>query len=347
MTAVTARDPARPQSPPARPQSPPARSWTVLELLRWTQGHFASRGIETARLDAECLLAAALGCDRLRLYLDFDKPVEATERGRFRELVRRRADERVPVALLTGRREFWSLPFEVTPDVLVPRPETETLVDWLLGRVADREAELRILDLGTGSGAIAVALASELPKARVTATDASPAALAVAERNALANGVADRVAFLAGDAFAPVAGQRFDLVASNPPYVGLRDEERLPPELRHEPRAALFAGPDGTDLLRRLAADVGEHLVPGGFAAFEVGEEQGSRVADWLRAAGLREVGVVRDAGARPRVVTARAAGPGRPDAGDGADGQGRLDAGDGAEPRDRQTGGGPDGGTS
>ena len=281
----------------------------MLELLRWTQGHFAGKGIDTARLDAECLLAAALGCDRLRLYLDFDKPVAADERARFRELVRRRADERVPVALLTGRREFWSLAFEVTPDVLVPRPETEALVDWLLGRVPDREAELRILDLGTGSGAIAVALASELPKAHVTATDASPAALLVAQRNAEAHGVADRVHLLAGDAFAPVAGLRFDLVASNPPYVALRDEPRLPPELRHEPRGALFAGPDGTDLLRRLAAEVGEHLEPGGFSAFEVGEDQAERVAEWLRAAGLGDVGVVRDAASRPRVVTARAVG--------------------------------------
>jgi release factor glutamine methyltransferase len=295
----------------------------VLELLRWTQGHFASKGIDTARLDAECLLAAALGCDRLRLYLDFDKPVETAERARFRELVRRRADERVPVALLTGRREFWSLEFEVTPDVLVPRPETETLVDWLLGRVAEREAELRVLDLGTGSGAIAVALARELPKARVTATDLSPAALAVARRNAEAHGVADRVRFLAGDGFAPVAGLRFHLVASNPPYVAERDAAALPPELRHEPRAALFAGPDGTDLLRRLAAGVGEHLEPGGSAAFEVGEGQAERVAGWLRAAGLGGVGVVRDSAARPRVVTAR------------------------AEGTDRRTGGSPDGGST
>lgn len=284
------------------------RVWTVLELLHWTRDHFAARGIEGARLDAECLLAAALGCDRLRLYLDFDKPVEAPERARFRELVRRRADERVPVALLTGTREFWSLAFEVTPDVLVPRPETETLVEWLLGRVPEREAELNVLDLGTGSGAIAVALASELPKARVTATDLSPAALAVAARNAEAHGVAGRVRLLEGDAFAPVAGERFDLVASNPPYVALADEAGLPPELRHEPRAALFAGPEGTDVLRRLASEVAGHLAPGGFAAFEVGEGQADGVAAWLRAAGLGDVGVVRDASARPRVVTARAA---------------------------------------
>src|SRR5262245_36077826 len=167
-----------------------ARTWTVLELLRWTQGHFASRGIDSARLDAECLLAHALASDRLRLYLDFEKPVEAEERARFRELVRRRADERIPVAQLTGRKEFWSLSFEVTPDVLVPRPETETLVAWALDALRERGREWRVLDVGTGSGALAVALARELPKARIVASDVSEAALAVARRNAGTHGVA-------------------------------------------------------------------------------------------------------------------------------------------------------------
>lgn len=313
---MSAREPERPQRP-ARGAPPAAaplqggapRTWTVLELLRWTKDHFARRGIESARLDAECLLAHALGCDRLRLYLDFEKPVEAAERARFRELVRRRADERVPVALLVGRREFWSLELEVTPDVLVPRPETETLVDRLLAGVCDREAELRVLDVGTGSGAIAVALATELPKARVTATDLSAAALAVARRNAERHGVADRVRFLEGDAFDAVEGERFHLVASNPPYVAEAGAAQLPPELRHEPRAALFAGPDGTEVLRRLAAGVAAHLEPGGAVAFEVGEGQAERVAAWLRAAGLLEPSVQRDAAARPRVVVARAPG--------------------------------------
>jgi release factor glutamine methyltransferase len=285
-----------------------ARTWTVLELLRWTKDHFAARGIESPRLDAECLLAHALGTDRLRLYLDFDKPVEAAERARFRELVRRRADERRPVAQLTGRKEFWSLTFEVTPDVLVPRPETEGLVAWLLDQLPDREAELDVLDLGTGSGAIAVALATELPKARVTASDVCPAALAVAERNARAHGVADRVRVLAGDGFAPVAGERFDAVLANPPYVAEDEAASLAPELRHEPRAALFAGADGTALLRRLAAEVGDFLAPDGRVAFEVGVGQAEAVAAWLREAGLREVASLRDLSDRPRVVVGRSA---------------------------------------
>jgi release factor glutamine methyltransferase len=284
------------------------RTWTVLELLRWTKDRFASLGIESARLDAECLLAHALGTDRLRLYLDFEKPVEADERTRFRELVRRRARERVPVAQLTGRKEFWSLGFEVTPDVLIPRPETETLVAWLLDELRDREAELRVLDVGTGSGAIAVALASELPKARFTATDVSEAALAVARRNAEAHGVAARIRFLAGDGFAPVRGERFDAVLANPPYVATADAAGLAPELRHEPPAALFAGPEGTELLRRLAAEVAAQLEPGGRAGFEVGAGQAGAVAGCLRDAGLAEVAVRRDLAGRERIVVGRSA---------------------------------------
>ena len=220
--------------------------------------------------------------------------------------MRRRADERVPVAQLTGRKEFWSLAFEVSPEVLIPRPETETLVAWLLDALPDREAELDVLDVGTGSGAIAVALATELPKARFTASDVSEAALALAERNAEAHGVAGRIRFVPGDGFAPVAGLRFDAVLANPPYVAERDAAGLAPELRHEPRAALFAGPEGTDLLRRLAGEVGDHLAPGGRAAFEVGSDQADAVAAWLSAGGLREVAVRRDLAGRQRIVVGR-----------------------------------------
>jgi release factor glutamine methyltransferase len=286
--------------------APASKTWTVLELLRWTQGHFVEKGIETARLDAECLLAHALGVERLRLYLDFDKPVEADERARFRALVKARADERVPVAQLTGTKEFWSLAFETTKDVLVPRPDTETLVAWYLDQVADPEAELAVLDVGTGSGAIAVALATELPKARFTASDVSEAALAVARRNAERHGVADRVRFVCGDGFAPVADEAFDAVLANPPYVAERDAASLAPELRHEPRGALFSGPDGTDLLRRLAAEAAEHLAPGGCVAFEVGAGQAEAVAAWLAEGGVSEVAVRRDLAGRPRIVVGR-----------------------------------------
>jgi release factor glutamine methyltransferase len=290
----------------ASPGRAKSRVWTVLELLRWTREHFASRGIETPRLDAECLLAFALGVDRLRLYVDFDKPLGPDERARFRELVRRRADERLPVAQLVGRKEFWSLPFRVTADVLVPRPDTETLVTAALDLLPDPDAEARVLDIGTGCGAVALAIAHERPKARVTATDVSAAALAVARTNAAELGLADRVRFLEGPDLEPVAGERFDLVVSNPPYLadGLRGA--LAPELAHEPAGALFAGPDGLAVLRVLTGGMTGVLDPGAGVALEVAPEQAPRVAGWCREAGLLDVTVARDLAGRPRVVRAR-----------------------------------------
>lgn len=284
------------------------RSWTVLELLRWTTQHFAERGIEGPRLDAEVLLAHALGCDRLRLYVDHDKPIGEAERAGFRELVRARAQERVPVSLLVGRREFWSLSLRVTRDVLAPRPETETLVEVALAAFPERDAALSVLDVGTGSGAVALAIARERPQARVTASDVSPAALAVARENALALGLLERVRFLEGTLLDPIAGERFDLVVSNPPYVALREAASLPPELRHEPALALFGGEDGSDLLRALAAGVPAVLEPGGCAAFELDPRQADAMTGWLAAASLVEVTAHRDAARRPRVVSARRA---------------------------------------
>jgi release factor glutamine methyltransferase len=290
------------------------KTWTVLDLLRWTTQHFSERSIETPRLDAECLLAFALGCDRLRLYVDYEKPVEEAERARFRELVKERAGERVPVALLTGQREFWSLPLRVTRDVLVPRPDTETLVGAALDCFPDRDAEIAVLDVGTGSGAIALALASERPKARVTATDLSAAALAVARENAVALQLDDRVRCLEGALFEPFrmgglcAGEFFDLIVSNPPYVAERDRATLPPELRHEPASALFAGPDGTDVLRAIATQVGEVLAPGGAVLVELDPRQADAMIGWFREGGFVEIGAHRDAAGRQRVVSARRA---------------------------------------
>ncbi len=274
-------------------------------MLRWTTTHFATKGIETARLDAELLLAFALGCDRLRLYLEFEKPVMAEERARFRALVRRRGEQRVPVAYLTGLREFWSLPLTVTPDVLIPRPDTETLVEAVLTRRPEREAPLAMLDLGTGSGAIALALASERPCAAITASDLSEAALAVARKNAEALGLAERVRLLLGDGFAPVAGERFDVIASNPPYVAEAEAKGLAPELRHEPRLALFQPGDGSALLRRIAAEAGRYLAPGGLLALELAPAQANDVTQCLVAAGFAEVAEHRDLAGRIRAVSA------------------------------------------
>jgi release factor glutamine methyltransferase len=287
------------------------RTWTVLELLRWTTDHFAGRGIETARLDAECLLAHALRTDRLRLYLEYDKPVDAAERARFRELVRRRADARIPVAQLTGKKEFWSLPLCITPDVLIPRPETETLVAAVLDRLPVAEVELRVLDIGTGSGALALALASERPKARVVASDVSDAALAVARVNAEALGLTNRVRLVKGDVYEPVAGERFDLIVSNPPYLAESEAASLAPELAHEPRRALFAGPEGTEVLRALVAGGPDHLAEGGVLGLEIAAGQAEAATRMCREANFGDVRVHRDLAGLARAVTAIRAGDG------------------------------------
>lgn len=289
------------------------RTWTVLELLRWTTEYFQKHGIESARLDAELLLAHALETERLRLYVDFDKPVLPAERDRFRELVRQRAKERVPVSILLGEREFWSLSFKVTKDVLTPRPDTETLVEAALSKLkgprsrGDEPARpWRILDLGTGSGAIALSLASELPDAEVTATDLSQPALQIATQNADRLPQGEKVRFLHGDLFGPVAGERFDLVVSNPPYVARRDAATLPPELAHEPEMALFAGEDGLDVIRRLVAGAGSHLSQGGWLLIELSPEQVGTVEKWLADAGFVDVERRFDLARRPRVVGGR-----------------------------------------
>lgn len=282
------------------------RSWTVLDLLRWTTDYFKRNGIEGARLDAELLLAHALETERLRLYVDFEKPVLPAERDRFRELVRRRAQERVPVSILLGEREFWSLVFKVSTDVLTPRPDTETLVEAALAKCKAPDWKGRILDLGTGSGAIALSLAQELPHAELTATDLSEAALQIATQNADRLPQGERVRFLHGDLFEPVSGERFDLVVSNPPYVARRDAKSLPPELAHEPEMALFGGEDGLDVIRRLVAEAGAHLAPGGWLLIELAPEQAGTVEQLLVGAGFVEIERRFDLARRPRVVAGR-----------------------------------------
>lgn len=316
------------------PGSDRDRSWTVLELLRWTTDYFKRHGIDSARLDAELLLAHALETERLRLYVDFEKPVLPAERERLRELVRRRAQARVPVSILLGEREFWSLSFKVTTDVLTPRPDTETLVEAALSKckgparasgagrapgaadAADDEGRAgaggtgvwrgRILDLGTGSGAIALSLVSELPEAEIVATDLSEAALQIAKENADRLPHGERIRFLHGDLFEPVAKERFDLVVSNPPYVARRDAKSLPPELAHEPEMALFAGEDGLDVIRRLVAEAGDHLSPGGWLLIELSPEQAGTVERLLAGAGFVDVERRFDLARRPRVVGGR-----------------------------------------
>ena len=283
----------------------PPKVWTSVELVRWTQSYFKDHGVASPRLDAEVLLAHVLDCERLDLYTKFDRPVEAEERARYRELVRERAAERVPVAYLTGTKEFWSLPLRVTRDVLIPRPDTETLVRAALAR---SPAPRRVLDFGTGSGAIAAALARELPEsAEIVAVDACERALEVARANFEALGLAARVEVVCADALAAFDGGDFDLVVSNPPYVPRDEIDTLEPELRHEPRAALDGGPDGLDVIRAIAREAPRALASsGGSLLIEVGADQASTVSDLLCAAGLDAVCCHRDLAGIDRVVAGR-----------------------------------------
>ncbi len=278
----------------------------MLELLQWTTDHFAEKGIEGPRLDAEVLLAHALDLSRLDLYLNYERPVLAEERARFRDVVRRRAQERVPVSQLVGRREFWSLDFQVDAHVLTPRPETELLVTAALDRMPDSDREYKILDLGTGSGGIALALAHERPKARVTATDVSSPALKVARRNADKLQLSDRVHFVEGNLFEAVPGEEFDLVISNPPYLARSERDKLPPELNHEPEVALFGGEDGYAVLEPLVDGVRDAMTDGGFLLVELDPRQVDTVMDWCRAANLIDVSVLQDLAGHARAVTAR-----------------------------------------
>ncbi len=282
------------------------RSWSVLELLRWTTDYFKRVGIDSARLDAEVLLAHVLEMERLTLYVDYERPVQADERNRFRALIQRRARDRVPVSLLLGKREFWSLEFRVTRDVLTPRPETEVLVEAGLSKIPDPRSAAAILDLGTGSGAIALSLASERPQAVITATDLSQPALQIAAENADHLQMAERVRFLSGDLFEPVASERFELIVSNPPYVARGAAGSLPPELAHEPEMALFAGGDGLDVIRVLVARAGDHLSPGGWLFIELSPEQVEIVEQEFAAAGFEKMERRFDLAGRPRVVGAR-----------------------------------------
>ncbi len=281
--------------------------WTSLKLLAWTQGYFARAGVASPRLDAELLLAHVLSCDRVRLYLDFDKPLGAAELAAYRELVRRRA-EGEPVAYLTGAKEFHGRRFRVDARVLVPRPETELLLEAALPALP---ADGAALDLCTGSGALAVTLKLERPGARVTATDLSAEALEVAAANAAALGA--EVELRQGDLFAalPSPPPRFDVVVANPPYVPSGEWQGLPREVRREPRLALDGGPDGLRLLSRIAAEAPRFLAPGGLLVAEMHESHLEALPRLCREAGFASAEARRDLAGLPRLVVARLGGAG------------------------------------
>lgn len=284
------------------------RTWSVMEVLQWTAKDLASRGIESARLDAEVLLAHVLGMDRVGLYVAFDRPLDSRERTSFRQAVeRRRAGE--PVAYIRGYKEFWGLELAVDPSVLIPRPETEILVEEALACLS-HDTACRGLDVGTGSGAIPIALLKERPGMTFDAVDLSAEALAIAEKNAVRHGVRDRLRLHRGHLDEPVGGEPpYDLVTANLPYIPTGDIGTLPAGVREfEPMLALDGGvADGLGLVRALVDRAGSLLLPGGAMVLEVGVGQARAVAALGNAhPGLGQARVRKDYAGNERVVVLR-----------------------------------------
>ena len=276
--------------------------WTIGRLLAWSEGFFREKGIETPRLDAEVLLARVLGKPRIYLYVHYDQPLDKGELAAYRDFVRRRA-AREPVAYLVGERDFMGLAFRVSPAVLVPQPDTETLVSEAEKRLRGKSGA-RIADVGTGSGAIALSLLYALPDLTAAAVDISPAALEVARENAARLSLSERVTFYEGDLFAPLLGQTFDAILSNPPYIPAADIDALAPEVLAEPRVALDGGADGLSFYRRLVKEAAALLRPGGFLAVEVGRGEAAAISALAHAAGWGEVEIAQDLAGIDRVVT-------------------------------------------
>ena len=277
--------------------------WTIGRILKWTEQYFKEKGIESPRLDAEVLLSHILGRERIYLYVHFDEPLEPAELARYRDAIKQRV-QRVPVAYIIGEKEFMGLTFKVTEDTLVPRPDTEILVQAAVERLRARGEAPRFADIGTGSGAICLSVLHFLPKAQADTVDISPAARAIAEENAAALEVADRVTFHTGDLLAPLAGS-YDAILSNPPYIPDDDIAALAPEVRlKEPHTALAGGKDGLDFYRRLTADAPALLKDGGFLALEVGIHQAAPVAA-LAVPSFSRTEILKDYAGIERVVIA------------------------------------------
>lgn len=277
---------------------------SLLDVLKRTTDYLKQQGCDSPRLEAELLLSKGLGIKRIDLYLQFDRPLGENELATCRALVRRRG-LREPIAYILGEKEFRSLLFEVNPDVFIPRPDTEAIVDAVAAFVKNRTGELHIADIGTGSGCVAVSIAYEIPASKLIATDISPAALATAARNAARHGVANRIQFIES-AFLDAVAQnlQFDAIVCNPPYVLSEEIGRLQAELKYEPAQALCPpGDDINNIFVRLAAAARERLKPSGAIFIEIGESQGALVERALAHAGLPSTARIRDLSGAERVV--------------------------------------------
>jgi release factor glutamine methyltransferase len=279
----------------------------VRELLAAAIGQLNSAGVPTAQLDAEVLLVVSLRISRAALHARPERLVADAAARVFQECIGRR-QRREPVAYIVGTKEFWSLDFEVTPDVLIPRPETELVVEIATGLLRDLDiTRPSVCDLGTGSGCIAVAIAKEAADAIVVATDVSSAALEIARRNATRHDVEGRIELVSGDLFSGLSDRRFDLIVSNPPYVETAEVASLAPEVRCEPALALNGGADGLQTIARLIPAAADHLFAGGWLVMEIGATQGPAVEELARAAGFADIRVEHDYAGLPRVLMARA----------------------------------------
>ena len=278
--------------------------WTISSLLNWTVNYFKSKNIQSARLDAEVLLSHVLRQERIYLYVHFDEPMEQNELSKFREYVKKRA-QHVPIAYIIGEREFMGLPFKVTKDTLIPRPDTEILVENVLNNV-DKDKEIEIVDIGTGSGAIILSLLVNLPKAQGKTVDISSKAIEVAKENAVNLQVNDRCEFFVGDLFAPLNGSKFDVIVSNPPYIPQKDIATLEDDVKeYEPVSALTDGGDGLSYYRRLLSEGKAYIKENGFIALEIGIYQSEDVKQIAMDNGWKNIKIIKDYAGIDRVVLA------------------------------------------
>jgi release factor glutamine methyltransferase len=289
----------------------PEKPWTILKLLEWTATYFKEKNVAEPRSSAEVLLAHVLSQDRLFLYLNYDRPMEPQELSIFRNYIKRRVTGE-PNQYITGVQEFWSLSFRVNPEVLIPRPETEVLVEAVLDFAQKKEhaaTGLSIVDIGTGSGAVAVALANELPNARVVAVDSSMQALQLARENARSHQVEQQLNFVCGDILGGIsrAVETFDVVVSNPPYVSQTDFQQLPREIRdHEPYRALAGGPEGLQVIGRIIAQAPAVLRQKGCLFLEIGAGQADNVGDLVsKANSYGSFRILKDYSEMDRVLVA------------------------------------------
>jgi release factor glutamine methyltransferase len=288
------------------------KTWQIRELLKVSSDYLKDKGIENPRLNAEVLLAHQLHVERVGLYLNFDRPLTETELSSYRSLIKRRIDHE-PLQYITGTQEFWSLSFAVDRQTLIPRPETEIIVEQAVMLAKDfkeKDQPIQILDLGTGCGAIAIALAKEISDAKIWATDISDDALGVARRNALKHGVSDRIRFCGGDLWEPLleGADRFVMIVSNPPYVSTEEYNELSPEVRdYEPRQALDGREGGMYYLERIIREAHDFLNPGGWIILEMAPWQTQKALDIMAQAGkYQQETRIKDYSRRYRAVMAR-----------------------------------------